>query len=179
MAQRNSEWDDDGGYDDERPEGGSSSRRSARRRERTKKSGWSVGKILGFGCLALIILGAACGIYAWSQVDEALTPTIVRLVQKTKDGTGGLTSGERDQVSRLLDQVVSLAESSGLSLANAGIIVINLEIVNKDSALEKHEAEWLLKFLQAVIDAKGDLEWEELNRYNLEEHPLIRPTEDR
>lgn len=179
MAQRNSEWDDDGGYDDERPERGSSSRRSARRRERAKKSGWSVGKILGFGCLALIILGAACGIYAWNQMDEALTPAIIDFVQKTKSSASGLTSGERDQVNRLLDQVESLAKSGDLSFTTAGIVVVNLEEVSKDRVLEKHEVQPLLKFLQAVINAKGDIALSKLDQYNMNTHPPIRPTEGR
>ena len=158
-----SEWDDDG-YDDETP---------------VKKSGWSVGKVLGLGCLVLIILGAACGVYAWNKINQVLTPIIIGEAQKTNDAAGGLTSGEKDQVSQLLNKVVSLAESGDLSVTTAGVVVSNLQRLNKDRALEKYEAEWLLKFLQAVIDAKGDIALSQLGQYNLEDHPLTRPTEDR
>lgn len=163
MTQQNSEWDDDG-YDDERP---------------AKKSGWSIGKMLGLGCLILIILGAACGVYAWNNLDEALTPIIIDEVQKTNEAARGLTSGEKDQVSQLLDKVVSLAESGDLSFTTAGIVISNLQILNRDRALEKYEVEPLAKFLQAVIDAEGNIDLSLLEQFSMKENPPVRPPEDR
>ncbi len=141
-----------------------------RRRRTPTKSGPSVLKILGFGCLALLLLCAGIGVYLWNEAQTVLIPEIVNAVddaqrineQKLNEST---SDANRRNLKKQLTAIRKLAKNEKLSFTTGAVVMENLLESVKDRVIDDREVTMLLRNLGAVIKADGDLDLEQVGNY--------------
>lgn len=134
-----------------------------------EKKGVSILKILGIGCLVMVLLLVAFGFYACEKTKDALAPELTNLLGKTEIAAGQLSHARAPELKTGLQAVKGLSENGDVKIVTMGMMVNNLQIVLANGRIDEEEVGILIDALEAIVQAKGDLSFEQIGEHTFED----------
>ena len=126
-----------------------------------KSTPW--GKIIGCGCLVIILLVGGCFGLAWYQAKEELPKEINRLIDQIQSSNFA-DEGTKQSLTGKMSSIKDLASSGEMSVVESvkslGVLTERYKAAtNDDSIIDAAEAASLSEVMDDIIKTKGDIDF--------------------